>query len=326
MIGLHSAILGVVVALLAGATIYWLFGIRGRRHTESSSGIESLATLKWRDFAHLVLEALRRNGYVEQDVERQPGDSGFDFVLNRDGQRYLLACKHGRAYLLGEQAVREFATAIRMQSADGGIIATLGNVEGFAREIADAHRIELIDGTMLWPRVAVLMAPEVREEVMRSANERINRSLMLGAIGSLGLGVVAMFLAASLGLDASARIAAQRAENAPVVAAPPPRPHAAQQANGNPAGEAEPMDEQMLHARRASAMQRIDQLPTVSSAIWSTRSTLVLSLRATGEDIFDQSIDEACAVLVEYEELRYTRLQLEPPETSDQPVRWRQCR
>ena len=36
-------------------------------------------------------------------------------------------------------------------------------------------------------------------------------------------------------------------------------------------------------------------------------------------------VNEACAVLVQYEELRYTRLQLEPPAGGTGQVRWRQC-
>ena len=36
-------------------------------------------------------------------------------------------------------------------------------------------------------------------------------------------------------------------------------------------------------------------------------------------------VNEACAILVQYEELRYTRLQLEPPAGTAGQVRWRQC-
>jgi restriction system protein len=36
-------------------------------------------------------------------------------------------------------------------------------------------------------------------------------------------------------------------------------------------------------------------------------------------------IEEVCRTLTQYEELRYTRVQLEPPMNSTVPVRWRQC-
>ena len=59
-------------------------------------------------------------------------------------------------------------------------------------------------------------------------------------------------------------------------------------------------------------------------ANWSTQSTLVVGLAR--EDGIDAGIvNEACAILVEYEELRYTRLQLEPPAGTTGQVRWRQC-
>lgn len=330
MTGLHPVLLALVVALLAGTASYWLIGIRGRRATESACGIDALAALKWRDFAHFVLEALRRDGFVEEDIERQPGDSGFDFMLGRDGQRHLLSCKHGRAYLLGEQAVREFATAIRMQGADGGVIATLGKVDGFAREVAEAHRIDLIDGNLLWPRVALLMSPHVRERVQQEAAERVNRRLMAAGAGCLGLGLAA-FLAANALMShgpapATGTAAAVGAVAGPVTPAPGTREATPPTAQAPAAGVPAEYDEATLNARRAAAMQRIDGLPSVLRAVWSTRSTLVVSMRASGEEIADAAIDDACDILVEYEELRYTRLQIDPPENSSLPVRWRQCR
>lgn len=330
MTGLHPVFLALVVALLAGTASYWLIGIRGRRATEGACGIDALAALKWRDFAHFVLEALRRDGFVEEDIERQPGDSGFDFMLGRDGQRHLLSCKHGRAYVLGEQAVREFATAIRMQGADGGVIATLGKVDGFAREIAEAHRIDLIDGNLLWPRVALLMSPQVRERVRQEAAERVNRRLMAAGAGCLGLGL-ATFLAAGALITPDPIPATDTTVVASAAAgsgrsAPGTRESTPSAAQDTDAATPVEFDEAMLNARRAAAMQRIDGLPSVLRAVWSTRSTLVVSMRASGEEIADAAIDDACSILVEYEELRYTRLQIDPPENSGLPVRWRQCR
>lgn len=328
MTGLHPVLLALVVALLAGTASYWLIGIRGRRATESACGIDALAALKWRDFAHFVLEALRRDGFVEEDIERQPGDSGFDFMLGRDGQRHLLSCKHGRAYVLGEQAVREFATAIRMQGADGGVIATLGKVDGFAREIAEAHRIDLIDGNLLWPRVALLMSPQVRERVQQEAAERVNRRLMAAGAGCLGLGLAAFLATNALMAPAPATDSAVAASTTVGTGTPSPgaRESAPPTTQDPAAGTPAEYDEATLNARRAAAMQRIDGLPSVLRAVWSTRSTLVVSMRAGGEEIADAAIDDACSILVEYEELRYTRLQIDPPENSSLPVRWRQCR
>src|SRR5690606_31432614 len=65
-------------------------------------------------------------------------------------------------------------------------------------------------------------------------------------------------------------------------------------------------------------------LDEVKAAMWSTQSTLVVSMARP--DSMDRGlVNDACAILVEYEELRYSRLQLEPPPGSEVPVRWRQC-
>ena len=62
-------------------------------------------------------------------------------------------------------------------------------------------------------------------------------------------------------------------------------------------------------------------LAPADRASWSTQSTLVVSLER--EDGIDSGVvNDACAILVEYEELRYTRLQLEPPagSTAGRPI------
>lgn len=72
------------------------------------------------------------------------------------------------------------------------------------------------------------------------------------------------------------------------------------------------------------AAARVADLPQATQALWSTQSTLVISM-VSGDGIDSGVVNDACAVLVEYEELRFTRLQLEPPPGSNAPVRWRQC-
>lgn len=321
MLPLSPALAAIFVGLASGIAIYLLFGVRGRRQAESHAGVDVLAAMRWREFAHLVLEALRRQGYVEEDVERQPGDSGFDFVLGRDGERFLLACKQGRAYRLGEQAVREFATAIRMQGAMGGVLVTLGQVEGFAREVAVAHRIELIDGETLWQRVSPLLPQELRHGVHQQAESASNRRLALGALGSvtLALAVFALMEPESEPALATAGIVSNR----------PLQPAPLAQPGHSTAAELPPLpklSEAEFNERRVAAAQLVGRLPHVDSASWSTRSTLVIALRDTPDGGTADPVEESCRILVQYEELRFTRLQIEPPPGKDAPVRWRQCR
>lgn len=323
MPGSTPALMAVIVGLLAGAIGYVVICIRGRRLAEATAGLEALAALKWRDFHHLVLEALRREGYVEEDLERQPADSGFDAILVHDGQRYLLTCKHGRAYRVGEQAVREFSAAIRMQGAAGGIVVTLGHTDGFAREVAAAHHIQMIDGQTIWSRVAPLVAEAARQAIEKQAGSCLHRRLAMTAAASVGLSLAAYLLVAAIPAEPAASTAIHRPAATAAVQPTAPAPAAVVEIPAMPAE----LDESEIARRRAAAAQSVGQLPEVGSASWSTRSTLVVALREVpAPPPAPSPVDEACRILVQYEELRFTRLQIEPPAGSDSPVRWRQCR
>ncbi|TXK64552.1 restriction endonuclease [Alkalisalibacterium limincola] len=326
MLGLHPVVIAAFVAATAvGLSAAYLL-THARRKARERAGIEALAQVKWRDFAHLVLEAMRRDGYVEEDLERQPGDSGFDFVLAREGERVLLSCKHGRTFRLGEAVVRDFATAVRMHGVSGGIIATLGTIEGFAREVAEANQIDVIDGAQLWQRVAPLMPEPVTEHIQHHTQAEAKRRLGIATAASLTLGAV-VFLALA-GVQDRRPTATEIATRSalPVPAATAPRPAPLSQVNGRT--DPLELDDQALNHRRLTAARSLASMPALIHADWSTRSTLVLSLAEhdTRNEVIDPLVDEACRMLVQYEELRYTRLQLEPAPGRDSPVRWRQCR
>jgi hypothetical protein len=77
--------------------------------------------------------------------------------------------------------------------------------------------------------------------------------------------------------------------------------------------------------RRADALRQVRALAAIASAGWSSESTLLLTLKQS--DGADQALGESvCGVLTAYEELRFTRLQMQPPVDSTLPIHWRQCR
>lgn len=335
MLGLHPAVVAVifVVIALSASAGYLLTHARSRARTQA--GILALSDLKWREFAQLVLEALRKEGYVEEDIERQPGDSGFDFVLSRNGERVLLSCKHGRHFRLGEANVRDFATAVRMHGVAGGIIATLGSIEGFAREVAEANQIQVIDGAQLWQRVEGYLPTGTVGHIDHAVDGEARRRVGIASAASIALGAVLFVSLAGLERGpASAGTLANTVERS-TTTAPAARiqPAASQSGLGIPGvngrGEAPVrLGESDLLARRQAAVQTLMTMPAFGTANWSTQSTLVLGLaeRDTHPETIAPLVEEACEVLVQFEELRFTRLQLEPPPGVDTPVRWRQCR
>lgn len=339
MFGLSPLFAAIVAALAAFATSTWWFGVMRRRIAETTAGIRALAGMKWRECAGLVLQALGEKGFIEMPSSRQPGDGGTEFLLTKGDERCLLGYKHGTAYRLGEANVRDFANAVQLQGAQSGILVTLGTAEGFARDLARRYGVELIDGRTLWPQVEPFAPPNLVEGIRNEAAAEIHRGQRLGIIGSLVLGVVVYVLGLlnqppeplaaipPVAAEASATDAAGAAPATPAADGKPvyqdPASVEANKAMKALEEIAKLTDEQRIQ-RRLMAAARVADLPQATNAIWSTQSTLLISL-VSGDGIDSGIVNDACAVLVEYEELRYSRLQLEPPGGSNVPVRWRQC-
>jgi hypothetical protein len=333
MFGLSPLFAAIVATLAAFATSTWWFGVLRRRIAETTAGIRALAGMKWRECAGLVLQALGEKGFIEMPSSRQPGDGGTEFLLTKGNERCLLGYKHGTAYRLGEANVRDFANAVQLQGAQSGILVTLGTAEAFARDLAKRYGVELIDGRTLWPQVEPFAPVSLVEGIRNEAAAEIRRGQRLGIIASLGLGVVVYVLGLlsqpAEPLAPLPPVASQSAEGtaAPTGAAAPvfqdPASLEANKAMKALKAVARLTDEQRAQ-RRLMAAARVADLPQATHALWSTQSTLVISL-VSGDGIDSGIVNDACAILVEYEELRYSRLQLEPPAGANVPVRWRQC-
>ena len=335
-----AAFIATVTAVLAST---WWFGIHRRRLAENSAGVQALAGMKWRECAGLVLQAMAEKGYTELPSSRQPGDGGAEFLLVKDNDRCLLGYKHGTAYRLGEANVRDFANAVQLQGATSGMLVTLGSAEGFARDLARRYGVDLVDGRSLWPQVEPFAPAHLVEDIRHQAATGIRRGQQMGLVGSLILGMI-VFGVAQLGEDPSpglpaggAPVAAPAPTQAPAPASATPEAPApaaaptysdqatqdASEAMKELAAVAQLTDEERA-LRRRQAASRVADLDQVNRALWSTQSTLTVSL--VREDGIDAGVvNDSCAILVEYEELRYSRLQLEPPQGSTVPVRWRQC-
>jgi hypothetical protein len=309
----------VALALIGGGATFYLRTIRLPRE-ETAAGIASLAGMRWRDFIHLVLDALHKRGY-ERVFDADATSDESDYMLERNGQRWLLSSKHGASYVLGSTAIAEFANNIRMRGAQGGLLVTPGHFAPEAAALAAAQRIELLDGAKLWPELRPLMPEEQRAAVSEPALANMKRHFVLAWAGAL---VVAVALFVLAGKDAPAPEAAASAASA----RPPARKGATPVAAVPAAAEAgvsappAPTDPGQLAQRRQEVTRAISTLPHVDRALWSTQSTLLVYLLDQNAD----PIAEICPLLEHYEELRASRIQLQPPPGSTRPVRFLQCR
>lgn len=307
-IGLSLVFGGILTAYL------WL--VR-RPQLEREAGIRSLAAMRWREFSRFVIEALHGQGFEASRLEPK-AESGqqADLLLNRDNQTWLLSCKQGANYRIAAPQVSALAKAVREAGAGGGILATLGTIDPEAR--ANNEGIELIDGAALWPLIEPLLPPSLHLDLAARAQASTMRLTQVAWLGAV-LAAVALSplltarqepAAALAGPAVTAPAATASAAAAPANVATAPTPAAPA-----PVSETEQRDQ----ARIA-----ISSLPGVEKALWSTRSTLLIYLSDDTAD--EKDVAEICRIIEQYDSLRASRLQLQPPAGSSSPVRFMQCR
>ena len=322
MVALFVAAAGLAI------TAFW-FGVSRRRKAETELGIQSLATLKWRDCIAIVLEALQREGY---QVLADSSNGGTDFLLRHGNEKVLLDYKHGTAYRLGESSVREFEAAVRLRGAARGILITLGSIEHRAATVAAEGHVQLIDGIHLWPKLRPFLNDKLLDQVQGQASAATRTGLWKGLLAS-GLAGVVVFAVGQVMSPASPAAAAPPAplasssQSTGLPSAPQPAQDAMLQQLNAPAEAMEAvarLSPEQLAKRRADAAKQVSQISQVATAAWSAPRTLLITLNHTdGKD--KVLVAEACRILVQNEEMRFTRIQLNPPADSKQAVRWRLC-
>lgn len=320
---------GVIGLAGLAVTTLW-FGLARRRQVEAELGVQALAGLKWREGIAVVLDALRREGY---EVDESASVAGTETLLLKGDERVLLDYKHGTSYCLGSTTVNEFFATLRMRGAHRGILATLGSLEP-GTAAAAGPSVHLLDGPHLWARVRGHLPEAMLDSIQREAVNGTRRGLWAGAAASLVLAGVAFMAVERLPTalaapgTGSSTGAIAPSNPMPPQASPtaPTNDLALQRLNATAAAMAEvaKLSPEQLARRRADAARQVSGLPQVDGAAWSAQRTLLLVLNRTdGKD--EALIAEACRILLQHEEMRYTRIQLNPPADSPQAVRWRLC-
>lgn len=295
---------------------------------EIAAGIAALPSLRWRDFLKLVLAALQRMGF-QSVPDPDDASDGSEVQLERDGERWLLSAKHGASYVLGPQQIREFARAMEIKGARGGLLVTPGTFATDATAAAAQHGIELFDGKRLWPEVEPLLDAQQRSQFIAAAHQRATHNVVASWLMALviGIGFALWMSRARLAAppDPSKSTAAIANHKQPKAAALPTASSAPTTNLNHPIAPIStasiPTDPAELAQRRKQLVDAIATLATVQSVRWSSESNLVVHLSDTGID----AKTVFCPLLGNYPELRSSRLQLQPPDGSEQLVRFVQC-
>ncbi|WP_312236754.1 restriction endonuclease [Stenotrophomonas sp.] len=340
---MFSWILALLLALIVWMLCAAWFWLVKRRRKETRLGLNALAGMHWRDFSEIVRRAMREQRGL-QDVPGEVDDSReprSDFLMqDSQQQRWLLSCKHGRAYRIGTAAVNELGAAARLAGARGGILITEGMVERDGRAAAEKQGVEVLDGHLLWPLLQPYLPGDMESQVKTAARREAIRRMSIAALGSLTLGLLVgmgyltsrMERATVADAEAPAPAAAAApavsvaADPAPSPAAPAPAPTtttAAAPTTSAPSilgDEADP-DPATLARYQKELARTLATQPGVLSAFWLTRQTLAVNR----SDEIDTIWPRVCTEVKRYPSLRTVRIQLNPRLGVDEPVRWRQC-
>jgi restriction system protein len=153
--------------------------------------IRQLREIDWFQFEKVVAITYRKLGYT---VTRRGGanpDGGIDLVIERDGERTAVQCKHWKTWKVGVKAVREFLGALTDANLSRGIFVTLGGYTGDAKALAEKRGIEILNDTALARMLESLDAkydPEVQAALQdtrklcpRCKSEMVLRTAKKGA-------------------------------------------------------------------------------------------------------------------------------------------------
>ncbi|AMJ58691.1 MULTISPECIES: restriction endonuclease [Stenotrophomonas] len=331
---MFSWILALVLALLLWGLASAYLWLVARRSTERQHGLAALAGMRWREFSRIVHQAMAEQRDLHPLTDEEDNDRGTssDFLLQRGGQRWLVSCKHGRAYRFDAGAIHELASAISLTGAVGGLLITEGHVERDGLAEAEKHSIEVIDGRQLWQLLKPYMPIDVSDTVTGIARREAVRHTGIAGLAAVTLGLLVGMGYMTLSSDPPAAEPVAPAPAAPASSTPAdtghPQPaaeaakqHSSPSTTADPADLVQDPDPATLLRYQQSVSKALASTTGVVSGIWLTRSTL--SVERSGEDA--QVWPLICKQLERYPALRTTRVQLNPRPGVDEPVRWRQC-
>ena len=304
----------LLFVLVGGLASVWLFKVRERRE-QVSTGLMALSAMHWRELQRLVVAAMHQRGYQPHRTAEAREEDGL-VALARKDETWLLSTKHGTAYVLGTAAVGEFANAMQLLGAQGGVMATVGDIGEDTRSLARRQRIEVLDGATLWSEVAPLLESQQRRIILGEVHARTRRHAMLAWMAAAAIAVLAFVSLPKVPSGASNEA---NGVTAPYAAS---APNAGTKATPAAAPAAIPEDPAQLALRRTHLARAVGTLPWVARATWSTASTLLIELQGDAP----AEKDALCKLVESYPELRASRLQLQTPAGSGQPVRFMQCR
>jgi hypothetical protein len=135
----------------------------------SAKSIRSaLDEIDWFQFEKFCAALLRADGFV---VERKGGahpDGGVDLVVEKQGVRALIQCKHWRTWVVQEKVIREMLGSMTHFKVTQGAIYTLKGWTAPAANFAAQHAITLVNGSELAASAVQQLSGAKLDELLKS--------------------------------------------------------------------------------------------------------------------------------------------------------------
>lgn len=132
----------------------------------------ALEEIDWYQFEKFCATLLEADGFsVERKGGAQP-DGGVDLIVEKNGARALIQCKHWKTWGVKENVVRELLGSMTHFNVSQGAIYTLKGWTEPAARFARQHAITLVNGDELAASAQHLMKSDQLEIVLNRRNRR----------------------------------------------------------------------------------------------------------------------------------------------------------
>jgi len=156
-VGLSSAALALlpeaykVAGLVTGLPFLVIGGMAGWRqfkapsHSQVDKTLDAVRAMTWGDFANVLEEGYRRDGY---EVSRVNGAAA-DFEMKKDWRTFLVSGKRWKVARTGIEPLRDLYAAKEAREAHECLYIATGEITDNARQFAQDKQIRLVDGPEL---------------------------------------------------------------------------------------------------------------------------------------------------------------------------------
>lgn len=129
---------------------------------------ERLRAIDWFQFEKVVSAIYEVRGCKVRRLGGAKPDGGIDLVVEKDGERLVVQCKHWRKWTVGARHVRELLGTLTDANIEKGVLVTLRGCTDEAKELAKKHGIRIVEEAEL---------VQLMENVDGSTNRRIGEIL-----------------------------------------------------------------------------------------------------------------------------------------------------